>query len=113
MEERAHAVDDAGVVAGEQLEREERRAAARGALVLEPAPQELRLLPEAHLTDRAVGDRALPEVLRARRGLELLIHGGTELRELPLVGELGGPGRDLGEAHAAYTEASGREAGPT
>ena len=49
VQQRPHAVHDARVVAREQLEREQRRAAAGRALVLEPAPQQLDLLPEPEL----------------------------------------------------------------
>ena len=49
VQQRPHAVDDARVVAREQLEREQRGAAAGRALVLEPAPQQLDLLAEAEL----------------------------------------------------------------
>ena len=73
VQQRPHAVDDARVVTREQLEREQRRAAAGRALVLEAAPQQLDLLAEAELRDRAVGDRPLAVVLRARRRLELLV----------------------------------------
>ena len=49
VQERAHGVDDAGAVAREPLQRDERGAAAGRALVLEPASQQLGLLPEAEL----------------------------------------------------------------
>src|SRR5262249_19969776 len=52
VQQRANGVDDTGMLAREALEREQRRAAARRALVLEPAAEELRLLPEAELPDR-------------------------------------------------------------
>ena len=38
VQERAQVVDEPGMVTREELERDERRAAARRALVLEPAP---------------------------------------------------------------------------
>jgi hypothetical protein len=38
VEKRAQIVDEPGMVARKKLERDQRRAAARGALVLEPAP---------------------------------------------------------------------------
>jgi hypothetical protein len=60
------------MVAGEQLERDQRRSPAGRALVLEPAAEQLRLLPEAELPDRPVGDGALTVVVRAGRGLELV-----------------------------------------
>jgi hypothetical protein len=72
VEQRADGVDEAGMLAREQLERDQRRAAARGALVLDPAPEQLGLLPEPKLPDRPVGDRTLLVVLRAGRRLELV-----------------------------------------
>ena len=86
MEQRALGVDDAGVITREGLEREERRAAACRAVVLEPAAKELGLLPEAHLPDRPERDCALAEVLAAGSLLDLLVDGMAELGELPLVG---------------------------
>ena len=73
VQERPHRVDHARMVARKRLEREDRRAAAGRALVVEAAPQELDLLAEAELRDRAVGDGALAEVLRPRGGLELVV----------------------------------------
>jgi hypothetical protein len=73
VQKRPVGVDVAGVVAGEQLEREERRAARRRALVLEAPPQELELLPVAELSDRAVGERALAEVLAPRGAFDLVL----------------------------------------
>jgi hypothetical protein len=60
------------MVAREQLQRDQRRSAASRALVLEPATEQLGLLPEAELPDRAVGDGALPVVVRAGRRFELV-----------------------------------------
>jgi len=60
------------MLAREELERDQRRAAAGRALVVEPAPQELGLLPEAELPDRAVRNRALAVVARAGRALQLV-----------------------------------------
>jgi hypothetical protein len=80
------------VLTREELERDQRRAAARRALVLEPAPEELGLLPEAELPDRAVRDGALPVVVRAGRGLQLVGPLRPETRELAfgsLLGERG------------------------
>src|SRR5262249_18647901 len=57
VKQRPDAVHDARVISGEQLEREKRGAAAGGAHVLEPAPEKLRLLPEAELPDRPGPDR--------------------------------------------------------
>jgi hypothetical protein len=73
VEESPDLVDEPWVIAGEQLERDQRRTAAGRALVLEPAPQKLGLLAEPELTDRAVRYSALAVVRRAGRGLELVL----------------------------------------
>ncbi len=72
VEQRTNLVDEPGMVAREQLERDQRRSPAGRALVLDPAAEQLGLLPEAELPDRPVGDGALPVVVRAGRGLELV-----------------------------------------
>jgi hypothetical protein len=77
------------MLAREELERDERRAAAGRALVLEPATEELRLLTESELPDRAVGNGALLVVPRAGRVLELVGPLGPEPRELSLGALLG------------------------
>jgi hypothetical protein len=76
----------------EELERDQRRAAARWALVLEPAPEKLGLLTESELPDRAVCNCALLVVPRAGRVLELVRPLRPEPRELAfgsLLGERG------------------------
>ena len=73
----------------EELERDQRRSAAGWALILEPAPEELGLLPEAELPDRAVGDGPLPVVTRAGRGLQLVRPLRPEPRKLTLGTLLG------------------------
>jgi hypothetical protein len=73
------------VVTRQQLQREERRAAHGRALVVEPAPQQLRLPAEAELADRAERDRTLAEVGGARRSLELVVPLRAQLRERTLV----------------------------
>ena len=73
MEQTPDVVDEAWVIAGEQLERDQRRAAAGRALVLEPASQKLGLLAEPELSDRAISDGALAVVGRAGRSLELVL----------------------------------------
>ena len=78
----------------QELERDQRRSAARWALILEPAPEELGLLPEAELPDRAVGDGPLPVVTRAGRSLELFRPLRPEPRKLAL-GTLLGEGGSL------------------
>jgi hypothetical protein len=84
VQERAHVVDEPGMLAREKLERDQGRAAARGALVLEPTPQELCLLPEAELPDRPVRDGAFAVVRRADGSLELVLPARPEIRELTL-----------------------------
>jgi hypothetical protein len=77
------------MVAREQLERDQRRAPARGALVFDAAPEELGLLAKAELADRPVGDRAFPVVARARRALDLVLPFRSKPRELLLASLLG------------------------
>ena len=84
VEKSPHLVDEAWVIAGEQFERDQRRAAAGWALVLEPAPQKLGLLAEPELPDRTVGDGALAVVGRAGRSLELVLPARPEVGELTL-----------------------------
>jgi len=87
----------------EELERDQRRAPARRAHVLESAAEELGLLPEAELADRAVGDGANPEVLRSRIVLEVVVPLRPQLRERALgacVRERIGFGGCLGERHS-------------
>ena len=84
VQERAIGVDRGRPLPREQLEREQGGAAGRRALVFEPAAQELELLPEAELADRAVRDGPLAEVGAARRALELVVPLGSECRELLL-----------------------------
>ena len=55
----------------EELDREERRTARRGAAVVEAAPQQLLLRAPAEHPDRAERERPLAEVLAARLRLEL------------------------------------------
>ena len=93
---------------GHELERKEGRAARGRALVLEPSAQQLRLLVEAELADRAVGQRALTVVAAARGGLEVLVDLAPEVGERALVRQLGGAGGGVGERHAKE-----RAAGPT
>jgi hypothetical protein len=83
-------VDETGMLAREELERDQGRAAAGGALVLEPPAKQLGLLTEAELPDRAVRNSALLVVPRTGRGLELvgpLRPKPCELALGPLLGE--------------------------
>ena len=113
MEQRAERVDVARMTARETFERDERRPASRRAVVLEPAAQELELLPEAELRDRAIGLRADAVVRVAGARLDLLVPLRPELRERALVAGLGEGvrlGSRLRERHAGWSE---RGAGPT
>jgi hypothetical protein len=108
------------MLARKQLEREQRRAATGRAGILEPPPQQLFLLAEAELADRAVGGGALAEVVRAGRLLEVVGPGRAQLREIAFVPAFGesvclDPG--LGEAQVRTdvpsTSDAEREPGPT
>src|SRR3954447_19683739 len=97
----------------EALEREQRRAAAGRALVLEPAPQQLHLLPVAKLRDRAVGDGAFAVVTRTGGVLDLLVEPAAQVRQLALLALLGERvrfHRGFGERQAPARECAG---GPT
>jgi hypothetical protein len=88
VEGRAHRVDRAGRVAGEQLERDQRGTAAGRALVVEPAREQLDLLAEAELAERAVGDRPLAVVGAASFRLDLVVPLPPQVRQRPLVTRL-------------------------
>ena len=119
VQQRAHVVHVARMVARELLEREQRRAAHGRAVVLEPAAQQLLLRAEPELADRAVRDRALAEVRRARRGFELVVPLRAQLRQLALVAllrERVGLSRSFGErviGAAGYGAAARRRRSPT
>src|SRR5439155_26970350 len=113
VQERAHRVHDSWVIAREQLEREQRRASARRALVLQPAAQQLFLLAKAELPDGSIGCRPLAVIGRSRCRLELVGPGRTQAGALTFVAALGESVRfdpGLGEAQ---TDVSERSAGPT
>ena len=102
------------MVAREPFERDQRRAARGRGLVLEPAPEQLELLAEAELRDRAVGLRADAVVGAAGGVLELVVPLLAQRRERLLVAggrELVGASRGLGERHAI--DEAGRAPGPT
>src|SRR5438067_2507204 len=93
------------MVAREELDREQRRAAARRTLVVEPAPQQLLLGAPTELTDRAKRHRALAEVRAPRSGLELVAPRGAQVREIALgafLRELIGLCRSLLQRHARH-----------
>ena len=74
-----------GMCAREAFERDQRRPAHRRAVVLEPATEQVELLAEAELRDRAVGERAHPVVVVAGGMLDLVGPLAAERRELLLV----------------------------
>jgi hypothetical protein len=96
VKERAVGVDVARVVPREELEREERGTAARRALVLEAAPEELELLAVAELPDRAVRQRTLAEIGAAGRALDLVLPLRPVRCELSLLAPVGQLGRLCG-----------------
>ena len=113
VQQRTESVDVARVRSREPLERDERRAARGRALVLEPAAQELELLPEPELRDRPIGLRANAVVRVASRCLDLLVPLRPELCERALVACLRESvrlGSRLGESHEI--EERGRGPGP-
>jgi hypothetical protein len=77
------------MVAREELEREQRRSTAGWALVFEAPAEELGLLTEAELSDRAIGNRPLPVVVRASCALDLVLPLRPQPGELLLVPLLG------------------------
>ena len=83
------------MLAREELEGEQRRSTAGWAPVFEAPAQELGLLPEAELTDRAIGDRAFPVVGRAGCALDLVLPLRPQPGEL-LLAPLFGQGVRLG-----------------
>jgi hypothetical protein len=117
VQRRADGVDDAWVVAREQLEREQRRPTAGRAVVLEAAPQQLDFLAVAELADRAVRDCALAVVGRARGVLDFVLPLRAQARQATLVallgerGGLGGGCRQLRQLRASATR--GRCSEPT
>ena len=95
VQQRADVVDDAGMVAREQLEREQRRAAARPGSRPRARAAAARSSAEAKLADRAVGDRPLAKVGRRAPAPRARRPTRAQLRELALVallGELRRPG---------------------
>ena len=116
VQHRAHAVHIARMVAGEAFERDQRRPPRGRALVLEPAPDQLELLAEPELRDRAVGVRADAVVGAPRRMLQLLVPLLPQRREPTLVSllrELVGLRRGLLEGHEPEIDEAGRGPGPT
>ena len=77
------------MLAREELQRDQGRAAAGRALVLEAPAKQLGLLTEAELPDRPVGNSAFPVVVRTGRGLELVRPLRAKPRKLALGTLLG------------------------
>ena len=88
VQRRAHRVDSPGGVAREQLQRDQRRPTAGRALVVEPAREQLDLLAEAELADRAVGHRSLAVVGAAGAALDLVLPLPPQIRQPPFVTRL-------------------------
>jgi hypothetical protein len=112
----AKRVDRSRTLAREQLERDQRRAAAGRALVVEAAPEQLDLLTEAKLTDCPVGDGALAVVGAPRGALDLVVPLSAQVGELAFVarpGEGVSLGRCLLERQDAWSPFNERGAGPT
>ena len=84
VQQRPDVVDEPRMFPGQALERDQCRPAAGRALVVETAPQELRLLAKPELPDRAIRDRALPVVGRARLALDLVLPLRPQLGQLTL-----------------------------
>src|SRR5207237_1384229 len=82
VQERPDRVHGAGAVPRKQLQRKERRPAGCRALVFEAATQELELLAEPELPDRAIGDGSLTVVRAASRGLELVVPLSSKLGDI-------------------------------
>jgi hypothetical protein len=82
-------VHETGMVAREELERDQGRAATGRALVLEPPAKQLRLLTEAELPDGAVRNSALLIIPRTNCRLELVGPLRSEASQLALCALLG------------------------
>jgi hypothetical protein len=116
VEHGAHRVDRSRALAREQLERDQRRAAAGRALVVEAAPEQLDLLTEAKLADGPVGDGALAVVGAPGRSLDLVLPLPPQVGELAFVALLGqgiSLRRCLLERQDAWSPFNERGAGPT
>jgi hypothetical protein len=81
------------MVAGEKLERDERRAATGRALVLEPPAEQFGLLAVAKLADRAIGDCPLAVVGRPSETFDLVLPARAEPGELLFLAAFGQGGR--------------------
>jgi energy-coupling factor transport system substrate-specific component len=113
VQERPERVDVARMGAREPLERDQRGAARARALVLQAPAQELELLAEAKLGDRAVGLAADAVVGVPGGRLQLVVPLRAQRRQGPLVAGRRERVRvlgSLGEGHAGCSE---RGAGPT
>ena len=72
------------MVAREQLDRQQCRASAGWALVVEASPQQLLLRAPPKLADRSESDRPLTEVTTADRRLELVAPAHPQIGEITL-----------------------------
>jgi hypothetical protein len=116
VEHRTRGVHGTRRVARKKLERDQRRAAAGRALVVEATLEELDLLAKAKLPDRAIGDGPQAVVLAARRALDLVLPVAAEVGDLALVTGLRigiGLGGCLGEVQEDEPPLSERGSGPT
>ena len=117
VEKRPHGVDGARPVAREQLQRDQRRPSARRALVLDPAAEQLDLLAEAKLADRAVRGRTLAIVGASHGGFQLVLPLAPEIGRVPLLAPLReriGLGGSLGQRPRSHeTVSRDRLGGPT
>jgi hypothetical protein len=88
VEGRSNGVDRTRSVARKQFQRDQRRAAAGRALVVEPAREQLDLLAKAELPDGPIRDRPFTVVGAPGIRLDLVLPLAPEIREPPLVARL-------------------------
>jgi hypothetical protein len=81
------------MVAGEELERDERRTATGRALVLESPAKQFGLLAVAELADRPIGDCPLAVVGRPSEAFDLVLPARPEPGELLFLAAFGQGGR--------------------
>jgi len=116
VEHRPRRVHGTRRVARQELEGDQRRAAAGRALVVQATLEELDLLAKAKLPDRAIRDGPQAVVLAARRALDLVLPVPAEIGDLALVTRLRvgvGLRGCLGEVQEDEPPLSERGAGPT
>ncbi len=104
MQDGPNRIDDARAVLRQELDGQERGAARRRALVVEPTPKELELLTETELANCPIRDGPLPIVAASGGRLELVVPFLPQRGQLALgtrLRELVGLGGCLDEGHAA------------